>query len=70
MKYTKGHSSLILYDYESSFDSLLLPLNEKSNSSTLHKRFTNQVYKYLNGCSLDLMNEVFYLDQNHHNLQF
>ena len=33
---------LILNDYESSFDSLLSTLNEKSDSSTLHKHFTNQ----------------------------
>ena len=27
-----------------------------------------KVYKYLNGYSPDLMNEVFYLRQHHHNL--
>ena len=41
---------LILNDYELSFDSLLSTLNEKSDSSTLHKRFTNQslqIFKWL-----------------------
>ena len=28
-----------------------------------------EVYKYLNGCSSDLTNEVFYLRQNHYNLR-
>ena len=60
---------LILNDYESSFDSLLSTLNEK----TIHQRCINvlltNVYKYLNGYSPDLMNEVFYLRQNHYNLR-
>ena len=59
---------LILNDYESSFDSLLSTLNEK----TIHQRCINvlltEVYKYLNSYSPDLMNEVFYLRQNHYNL--
>ena len=28
-----------------------------------------EVYKYLNGCSSDLTNEVFYLRQNNYNLR-
>ena len=60
---------LILNDYESSFDSLLPTLNEK----TIHQRCINvlltNLYKYLNGYSPDLMNEVFYLRQNHFNLR-
>ena len=56
---------LILSDYESSFDSFLSTLNEK----TIHQHCINvlltEVYKYLNGYSLDLMNEVFYLRQNY-----
>ena len=60
---------LILNDYDSSFDSLLSTLNEK----TIHQRCINvlltEVYKYLNGYSPDLMNEVFYLRQNHYNLR-
>ena len=46
---------LILNDYESSFDSLLSILNEK----TIHQRCINvlltEAYKHLNGYSLDLM---------------
>ena len=41
---------LILNDYDSSFDSLLSTLNEKNDSSTLHKRVTNrslQIFKRL-----------------------
>ena len=61
--------SLILNDYKSSFDSLLSTLNEK----TIHQRYINvlltEVYKYLNGYSPDLMNEVFYLRQKHYNLR-
>ena len=49
--------------------SLLLTLNER----TIHQHCTNvlltEVYKYLNGHSPDLMNEVFYLRQNHYNLR-
>ena len=56
---------LILSDSESSFDSFLSTLNEK----TIHQHCINvlltEVYKYLNGYSLDLMNEVFYLRQNY-----
>ena len=54
--------------YESSLDSLLSTLNEKA----IHQRCINvlltEVYEYLNGYSLDLMNEVFYLRLNHYNL--
>ena len=60
---------LILSDYESLFDILLSTLNE----NTIHQRCINvlltEVYKYLNGCSPDLMNEVFYLRQSHYNLR-
>ena len=60
---------LILNDYESSFNSLLSTLNGK----TIHQRCKNvllaEVYKYLNGYSRDLMNEVFYSRQNHYNLR-
>ena len=59
----------ILNDYESSFDSLLSTLNEKA----IHQRCINvlltEVYKYLNGYFPDLMNQVFYLRQNHYNLR-
>ena len=56
---------LIFNDY----DSLLSTLNEK----TIHQRCINvsltEAYKYLNGYSPDLMNEVFYLRQNYYNLR-
>ena len=60
---------LILSDYESLFDILLSTLNE----NTIHQRCINvlltEVYKYLNSYSPDLINEVFYLRQNHYNLR-
>ena len=60
---------LILNDYESSFDNLLSILNEK----TIHQRCINvlltEVYKYLNGYSPNLMNEVLHLRPNHYNLR-
>ena len=56
---------LILNDYESLFDSLLSILNEK----TIHERCVNvlltEVYNYLKRYSPNLVNEVFYLRQNH-----
>ena len=55
-------------DFESSFDSLLFTLNEK----TIHPRcisiLLTKLNKYLNGYFPNLMNEVFYLRQNYHNL--
>ena len=59
--------SLMFNDYESSFHDMLFTLNDK----TIHQRWINvllpEVYKYLNGLYLELMNEVFYLCQNHYN---
>ena len=55
-------------DCESSFYDTLSTVNEK----TIHQRCINilltEVCKYLDGFSQELMNEVFYLLQNHHNL--
>ena len=55
-------------DFESSFDSLLFTLNEK----TIHPRcisiLLTKLNKYLNGYFPNLMNEVFYLRQNYYNL--
>ena len=60
---------LILNDYKLSFDSLRSTLNEK----TIHQRCINnlltEAYEYLNGYSPDLMNDGFYLRQNHYNLR-
>ena len=60
---------LIFDDYELSFNRLRFTLNEKM----IHQRYINvlltEVYKYLNGYSPELMNQVFYLRQNHYNLR-
>ena len=55
----------ILNDYESPFDRLLSVLNEKSDSSTLHKRFINQSIEMFKQLLPPLINEVFYVCQNH-----
>ena len=43
------------------------------NEKTIHQRRLNvlltEVYKYLHGTSLEMMNEVFYLHQSHYNLR-
>ena len=48
---------------------MTVPLNEK----TIHQHCMNvlltKVYKYLNGYSPNLMNEILYLRQNHYNLR-
>ena len=57
----------IFNDYKSLFN-MISNLNEK----TIHRRcihiLLTKVYKYLNGLSPKLMNEVFYLRQNQYNL--
>ena len=55
---------LILSDYESSFDISLSTLNEKTIHQSCINVLPTKVYKYLNGCSPDLMNEVFYFRPN------
>ena len=60
---------LILTDNESSFDSLLSTLNEKAIRQHSINVLLTEVGKYLNGCSPDLINEVFYLRQSHYNLR-
>ena len=60
---------IISEDYISSFSDLVILLNEK----TIHQRCINflmtEVFKYLNGLSPDLMNEVFRLKSNYHNVR-
>ena len=60
---------VISEDYISSFSDLVTVLNEK----TIHQRCINflmtEVFKYLNGLSPDLMNEVFRLKSNCHNFR-
>ena len=60
---------LILSDYEPSFDDMLSTLNEKTIHQCCINVLLTEVYKYLNGFSPELMNEVFYLRQNHYNLR-
>ena len=59
---------LIFNYHESSFYDIISTLNKK----TIHQRCTdvllNEIYTYLNDLSLELMNEVFHLRQNHYNL--
>ena len=59
---------LILNDYESPFDSLLSALNEKMIHQSCINVLPTEVYKYWNGYSPNLMNEVFFLRQNSYNL--
>ena len=60
---------ITLEDYISSFSGLVTLLKEK----TFHQRCINflmtEGFKYLNGLSPDLMNEVFRLKSNYHNLR-
>ena len=46
--------------------------HERVNEKTIHQRYINslinEIFKYLNGRSPDLMNEVFRLKLNYHNL--
>ena len=58
---------LILNNYELSFDSLLSTLNEKTIHQPCINVLLTEVYKYLNGYSPYLINEVFHLCQNHCN---
>ena len=61
--------TIISADYISIFSDLVTLLNEK----TIHQRciifFMTEVFKYLDGLSPDLMNEVFRLKPNYHNLR-
>ena len=60
---------LVLNDHQSTLDEMLDTLNEK----TIHQQSTDhlliEVYKFLNGSSPDIMNDVFHLKQNTYNLQ-
>ena len=60
---------LVFNDYESSFDWLFCTLNEETIDQRCINVLLTRVHKYLNGFSPDLMNEVFYLRQNHYNLR-
>ena len=60
---------LVLNDHQSTLDEMLDTLNEK----TIHQQYTDrlltEVYKFLNGYSSDIMNDVFHLRQNTYNLR-
>ena len=60
---------IILNDYESPYPLLL----EEAHQITFHQRCINslmiEVYKYLNGHSPDIMNDIFKLRKNEYNLQ-
>ena len=59
---------IILKDYESSYPLLL----EERHQIVFHQRCINslmtEVYKYLNGHSPDIMNDIFKLRENTYNL--
>ena len=54
------------------YDSLHPLLLEETHQTTFHQRCVNslmiEVYKYLNGHSPDIMNDIFKLRENTHNL--
>ena len=60
---------IIQNDYESLYPLLL----EEAHQITFHKRCINslmiEVYKYLNGHSSDIMNDIFNLTENTYNLR-
>ena len=60
---------IILNDYESPYHLLL----EEAHHITFHQRYINylmiEVYKYLNGHSPDIMNDIFKLRENMYNLR-
>lgn len=67
-KIHKRLMKLILIDYESDFIKLL----EKSNDIFMHQRFIYflmiEIYKFLNGTSPHIMNDIFILRQNVYNI--
>ena len=59
--------SLVLNDYQSMLDEMFDTLNEKTIHQQCINRLLTEVYKFLNGCSPDVMNDVFHLRQNTYN---
>ena len=59
---------LVLNDHQSTLDEMLDTLNEKKIYQQCVDRLLNEVYKFLNGYSPDIMNDVFHLRQNTYNL--
>ena len=70
-KYNEKSLRLVLNDRQSTLDEMLDTLNE--NEKTIHQqcidRLLTEVYKFLNGYSPDIMNDVFHLRQNTCNLR-
>ena len=59
---------LVLNDHQSTLDEILDTLNEKTIHQQCIDRLLAEVYKFLNGYSPDIMNDVFHLRQNTYNL--
>ena len=59
---------LDLKDHQYTLDEMLDTLNEKTNHQQRTDILVTKVYKFLNGCSPDIMNDVFHLRQTTYNL--
>ena len=59
---------LVLSDHQSTLDEMLDTLNENTIHQQCIDRLLTEVYKFLNGYSPDIMNDVFHLRQNTYNL--
>ena len=60
---------LVLNDHQPTLDEILDPLKEKTLHQQCIDRLLTEVYKFINGYSPDIMNDVFHLRQNTYNLQ-
>ena len=60
---------IISENYISSFSDLVILMNEKTIHQICINFLRTKVFKYLNGLSPDLMNEIFRLKSNYHNLR-
>ena len=60
---------LVSKDHQSILDKMLDTLNEKTIHQQCIGRLLIEVYKFLNGYSHNVMNDIFHLRQNNYNLQ-
>ena len=60
---------LVLNDHQSTFDEMLETLNEKTIHQQYVDRLLTEEYNFLNGYSLQIMNDVFHLRQNTYNFR-
>ena len=60
---------LFLNNHQSTLDEMLDKLNEKTIHQQCFDRLVTEVYKFLNGYSPDIMNDIFHLRQNTYNLR-